>query len=974
VTSEPSNAPGEHAQPNRYTHAPRLNARPLFGSLQLLVWLLLHPTAWRNHGARSAPDHAPDFVLSELTFADWRKVALRRMLLLVYGAWPPLVGVTVAALLLMGGVSPRVVIFGVILGVTLGWVGGLITGAAISVAAGFATLVIAGIGLGVSAAASGILLDIGPSVVMLGVGRIESNLTTGAIGFISVGAIGSVAAMVAARSNPAFGISATSNRPFSAIAVGLLIGAGVIGVTRGLVAFLPSENILLRTWLLRPSLIGSLLVGIMFGAAILLRTRRPVAGLGWGLALAIVAAHSQGLMSGVMADALLQSVVSNPLSSVTFSLSGLVLGPLFALMAGLVLVPLYVVVERFLGAWAGAVASSVGGGGAFVLIAHRLGESEGAPWPLLVLGLLCVGVGLSYPLWLPLLLYPLEFVWNGFLYHLDNRRAENSEPYLYRHSVFWDEHQWLPMPELSTYLVLAHSRSPDAGAAALAFVSHSRQAGAARAAQIELDARRLDACDSLDTIVAASRHLTSSQLRGPASSILRSLGRVGADIATALDEASLYKRRLALRSVEDRLDGLQRELTRSNERYAKRFRPIAVQWRQLLADAVHELGDSITLRQEIESPYVIGLPLTVQHATFVGRRAFIAELERHLADPNQPVLLMVGQPRMGKTSLLNHLGRLLPSEVIPLVVGLDGPAALAGDTVGFLYNVARGICTSAQRQRDLTLPPLPRARLEPDPLTEFDAWLDEVEAACPADGVGLLALDDVETLDESIGQGRVDADAIFHLLQHTGQRRAQFRLLLTSAHGLDELVHCPHYLETVQTLPLGYLSAEETRQLVERPTPDFALQYEPDASPHVYALTHGHPALTQLLCTEIVVLKNEGLPARRRLVTRAEVETAAARALDTGGLFFTEMASQVGEQGRMLLRFMAQRGAGAVVSRADLAAQTPLHADEIIARLLRRGLIETVEPPVAEPSIDEPGDTAFRIPVELFRRWVADVG
>jgi hypothetical protein len=82
---------------------------------------------------------------------------------------------------------------------------------------------------------------------------------------------------------------------------------------------------------------------------------------------------------------------------------------------------------------------------------------------------------------------------------------------------------------------------------------------------------------------------------------------------------------------------------------------------------------------------------------------------------------------MGKTSLLNNLGRLLPSTIIPLFVDLQGPASQASNHAGLLYNVARAMTESANRQRHLTLPVLTREALGNDPFTVFDEWLDDVE-------------------------------------------------------------------------------------------------------------------------------------------------------------------------------------------------------------------------------------------------------
>jgi hypothetical protein len=98
---------------------------------------------------------------------------------------------------------------------------------------------------------------------------------------------------------------------------------------------------------------------------------------------------------------------------------------------------------------------------------------------------------------------------------------------------------------------------------------------------------------------------------------------------------------------------------------------------------------------------------------------------------------------------------------------------------------------------------------------------------------------------------------------------------------------------------------------VEQPVQDFALRYEAAASQRVWQLTAGHPFLVQLLCAEVVALKNEQPPAVRRLATVADVETAVPAALSHGSFFFADIEqNQVDNVGREILRLLARRMKG----------------------------------------------------------------
>jgi hypothetical protein len=113
----------------------------------------------------------------------------------------------------------------------------------------------------------------------------------------------------------------------------------------------------------------------------------------------------------------------------------------------------------------------------------------------------------------------------------------------------------------------------------------------------------------------------------------------------------------------------------------------------------------------------------------------------------------------------------------------------------------------------------------------------------------------------------------------------------------------------------------------------------------------------QLLCEQIVAIKNEQDPTHRRLATLGNVEQAVPEALSSGSMIFAEIAgNQVNAPGLELLRFLAAKGEGATLSKKALSRQFPDNLDSTLNLLLRRELIE------------EDGD-GYCFQVELIRRW-----
>jgi hypothetical protein len=126
----------------------------------------------------------------------------------------------------------------------------------------------------------------------------------------------------------------------------------------------------------------------------------------------------------------------------------------------------------------------------------------------------------------------------------------------------------------------------------------------------------------------------------------------------------------------------------------------------------------------------------------------------------------------------------------------------------------------------------------------------------------------------------------------------------------------------------------------------------------VLDLTRCHPALVQLLCAEIIALKNEQPPAKRRLACVDDVEASVPEALSHGSFFFFSdiEINQVDTVGLAVLRFIAAKGEGAIVDKQTLLEQFHDECEHALNLLLRRELIE-------------PRNNGYCFQVELIRRW-----
>ncbi|MEN8219494.1 MAG: hypothetical protein ABFS56_24700 [Pseudomonadota bacterium] len=362
---------------------------------------------------------------------------------------------------------------------------------------------------------------------------------------------------------------------------------------------------------------------------------------------------------------------------------------------------------------------------------------------------------------------------------------------------------------------------------------------------------------------------------------------------------------------------------------------IASQVRQEIFEASSKTKQmTVPLEQAIENPYGL-VPLRGQTSLFVGRKDVSARIENLLQNQYSSPILLYGQRRMGKTSLIFQLSQMLPKRYVPLFVDFQQVVTATNES-GFLYQISRAMRKSALENRQLTLPMLSCEALKDDPFTVFDEWLDEIEDSVEA-YTFLIGFDEFEALEDVFKKERLDKDLVLGIFRHIIQHRPRFKILMAGAHQLEE--GWASYLINVDTVHLGYLSEGEARQLIENPMEDFLLRYTPEATQRVLTLTRCHPACLQALCREIVFLKNPENTKTRYLAQKKDVEKAIPKTLEHSKYYFIDIIEKCSSEEKQLLSFLTNKGEGAEISRAVLSEQCE-NINEVLSNLVERQLIE----------------------------------
>ncbi len=928
----------------------------------ILGWLLFRPSAWRQYLQHLDPHLSSNVALADLTGPQWKNPQLLTLLTTSHLIAPLSISLLLTLLLSLFQLPTDTVVLTSLYGLLFGIFGGLLGSLIVSLPFGILISTLGTLLLSLPLVLTGdIIFSMEKNIAILTVFMAPQDFLTTTdlnppqfstllivnLGILVAGIAGSV--MMGTTKN-------ANSQPLYQQIGSIAIGIAVSGLTIAL--------IMLAVGTLAYTMATLLENGILFSFAY-----DSLTTLLFGISLFCIALLHTGHWKTAFICGITFSLILGPLTFLKNNLYDLpyLALPLKALQGGIENAILYlllfsfpyVLAKRIANPSAGLIAGLFGSAGAYFFFVLIL-KVESVPLILILIVLITALLGLSFIWWRPILSYPITAAWNLLLQKTDEQKIPIYSR-LYWHSAFWDEYQYLPLFGLENYLVIVTEHHPQIGQQALDYLSNTSQRWAAQHAQIELDARRLEQLTEIKSISLAYRSLPTGEFMSQVSALLRSLSRVSRDVEAALAQESTYNQRLALDAVEERLDGLIRELTRSSEPYALRFQPIAVTWRTTIADHLQTLTRAVESRQEISNPYVVGIPLTEHQEIFVGRSDVSERIEKLLLDIRCPPLLLYGQRRTGKTSLLNNLGKLLPSTIIPLFVDLQGPTSLAKNYTGFLYNISRAMATSALRHRQLKFPALNKETLAEDPFTLFDEWLDQVEDQIDRTQALLLILDEFSALEHVFQKRLLDEESILGMFRHLIQHRPRMKILLSGSHTIDEFERWASYLINVQTLHISYLQLKEAYQLIEQPVKDFSLSYDPAAKQRLIQITRCHPALTQLVCSEIVSLKNKQDLGTRHWVQCDDIEAAIPGSLQHGRFFFADIANnQIDANGLAILRHLAAAGEGKKLNAEQLLQQLTINQTVLntsLTHLLQRELIEAIP------------HQGYCFQVELIRRW-----
>lgn len=370
-----------------------------------------------------------------------------------------------------------------------------------------------------------------------------------------------------------------------------------------------------------------------------------------------------------------------------------------------------------------------------------------------------------------------------------------------------------------------------------------------------------------------------------------------------------------------------------------------------------------------KSPYIAGPPVKSREM-FYGRQSTFAWVQENLSGTYQDnVLVLYGERRTGKTSVLYQLQHHLPDTYAFVLIDLQTIAYALGSTGDLLFAMARKT-TTGLRRAGFELDAPDRERYVDHPLECFEELGEAI--GLQARSVGrraVLIVDEFDLLIEAVENGQV-TPYVFDCIRGLMQHQDGLSFIFTGAGKVSEMLKNPQSIlfNTALRRRVSFLERDEAERLIREPVAD-VLWHDDLAIEKILRVTAGHPYFIQYICHEIV---NIARAERKNFVTLRDVDRALQTTVQETTGIIRHAYMSLGLQERLVLAAIARiTDDGRPFVSLDDALET-LRQDDV--QIARREAFEVARTLLERDFITERGadGTArqFGFTMDLVRVWI----
>jgi HAMP domain-containing protein len=383
-----------------------------------------------------------------------------------------------------------------------------------------------------------------------------------------------------------------------------------------------------------------------------------------------------------------------------------------------------------------------------------------------------------------------------------------------------------------------------------------------------------------------------------------------------------------------------------------------------LAQALNELLIAVKTREpfhRLQNPYVVGNPIR-NDSMFFGRKDDLRWVGEQLESGQNKFISLVGQRRIGKTSLLHrvHAGGT-SSDVLTLFFDTQEILPQISCDSDFYKVLTRDISRQLKTRHDV------KAEIitSDQPTANMVTKLLRYAAGLKAMGVVVL-IDEIDNFDDKFGSGQLNSQNILWFLAGLLESDAAISFVTTAS---ERAAFNPERWEVLMpkmiSRRIGLLSINDAICLIEDPVRGKVL-YGPSTVNDILRLTAGHPYYTQLVCQNIVDRLNEieSTIATSSVLLQVIDFIVANPPLPLGHLWET-----LTTRSKIAITCLAE-------CIQDSSSAKPVMDVASVARQAFAGTISDADVPASllelrnEDWLEEVGTGSYRFRIDLVRHWL----
>jgi hypothetical protein len=275
---------------------------------------------------------------------------------------------------------------------------------------------------------------------------------------------------------------------------------------------------------------------------------------------------------------------------------------------------------------------------------------------------------------------------------------------------------------------------------------------------------------------------------------------------------------------------------------------------------------------------------------FYGRDILLQQVERSLRRTN--VVLLQGQRRIGKTSVLRQLAHSLSQEqmetsnlVTQIPVFFDIQRYVQDTLPQFQFHLAGAITRRLEHLKNKSFSISVLEELEKDPTLFQDKWLPQIHEQLENKELVIL-VDEFDNFDEQIAPHAMQCLVPFLGQLVSGENWLRWVFTLGRLSGKVSLEYDP-IMRSGKEFRLTFLSYDEAYKLIVEPAKN-TLVYPPKTIEYIYQLTNGQPHLIQAICSQIFEYL---LDEDQKIVTVESVDAVISQTLKSYGSAISSIVS-----------------------------------------------------------------------------------